>query len=361
MLAIDRGDEYLNSVAAAKSSAAPPVEQYIAGGGVLVVHWIWGRTFTEADVREPENLPRIAAACRMLHVGPGLLVRLQHVRHPGALLGAGARAGIPAADRYEEFAPQVARLKAAMAEYPEPTVPCNNDLLAGNIIDDGERLWLIDYEYAGNNEATSNSAMCGASPRSTTTCSSRSSTPTGRRSLQRGWRERGCGPSCRSMDGLFGRPSRIRSVLSTSTTGRGGWRSTSVRRARSTPPFRRLARQDRPPLTFMWRVQGPACRTWAKPLREHTAPISVRLSGDKTWVGTRPRNEEAWCQTTNSLTADEQKLAELGYKQELSRAGAGSPTSRSRSRSSRSWPAASRPSTSAGTTAARSPSRSAGR
>jgi thiamine kinase-like enzyme len=33
-------------------------------------------------------------------------------------------------------------------------VPCNNDLLAANIIDDGTRLWLIDYEYSGNNEAS---------------------------------------------------------------------------------------------------------------------------------------------------------------------------------------------------------------
>ena len=36
---------------------------------------------------------------------------------------------------------------------PRPTVPCNNDLLAGNFIDDGERIWLIDYEYSGNNDA----------------------------------------------------------------------------------------------------------------------------------------------------------------------------------------------------------------
>ena len=36
---------------------------------------------------------------------------------------------------------------------PAPTVPCNNDLLAGNFIDDGERVWLIDYEYSGNNDA----------------------------------------------------------------------------------------------------------------------------------------------------------------------------------------------------------------
>ena len=36
---------------------------------------------------------------------------------------------------------------------PRPTVPCNNDLLAANFIDDGERIWLIDYEYSGNNDA----------------------------------------------------------------------------------------------------------------------------------------------------------------------------------------------------------------
>jgi thiamine kinase-like enzyme len=43
-------------------------------------------------------------------------------------------------------------MRAAMGAHPEPTVPCNNDLLAENFIDDGERLWLIDYEYSGNNE-----------------------------------------------------------------------------------------------------------------------------------------------------------------------------------------------------------------
>ena len=32
-------------------------------------------------------------------------------------------------------------------------MPCNNDLLAANFIDDGRRIWLIDYEYAGNNDA----------------------------------------------------------------------------------------------------------------------------------------------------------------------------------------------------------------
>ena len=35
---------------------------------------------------------------------------------------------------------------------PSPTVPCHNDLLAENYLDDGERLWLVDWEYSGNND-----------------------------------------------------------------------------------------------------------------------------------------------------------------------------------------------------------------
>ena len=41
----------------------------------------------------------------------------------------------------------------ALAVLDEGTVPCNNDLLPGNFIDDGEKIWLIDYEYSGNNDA----------------------------------------------------------------------------------------------------------------------------------------------------------------------------------------------------------------
>ena len=44
-------------------------------------------------------------------------------------------------------------MRRALAARPAPTVPCNNDLLAANFIDDGERVWLIDYEYSGNNDA----------------------------------------------------------------------------------------------------------------------------------------------------------------------------------------------------------------
>ena len=55
--------------------------------------------------------------------------------------------------RYLDLMPQADRIAAALAVRRGPTVPCNNDLLAANFIDDGDRLWVIDYEYGGNNDA----------------------------------------------------------------------------------------------------------------------------------------------------------------------------------------------------------------
>ena len=53
---------------------------------------------------------------------------------------------------YTDHAPAWDDVRRALAAAPRPTVPCNNDLLAANYLDDGERVWLIDYEYSGNND-----------------------------------------------------------------------------------------------------------------------------------------------------------------------------------------------------------------
>jgi thiamine kinase-like enzyme len=53
---------------------------------------------------------------------------------------------------YTDHLPAVQLIQAAMDVHPQPIVACHNDVLAANIMDDGQRLWLIDYEYAGNND-----------------------------------------------------------------------------------------------------------------------------------------------------------------------------------------------------------------
>ena len=55
---------------------------------------------------------------------------------------------------YLELEPRIIALENAMLQHPEVKVPCNNDLLAENFMDDGNKIWIIDYEYAGQNEAS---------------------------------------------------------------------------------------------------------------------------------------------------------------------------------------------------------------
>jgi len=53
-----------------------------------------------------------------------------------------------------DLTPQIEALERAMLGAREDRVPCNNDLLAGNFLDDGATIWIIDYEYGGMNEAS---------------------------------------------------------------------------------------------------------------------------------------------------------------------------------------------------------------
>jgi thiamine kinase-like enzyme len=56
-------------------------------------------------------------------------------------------------DDYRDYRETVARIEQAVRRRALPTVPSHNDLLAENYIDDGRQLWLIDFEYSGNNDA----------------------------------------------------------------------------------------------------------------------------------------------------------------------------------------------------------------
>lgn len=153
LLAIDRRAEHLNSVAAAQAGVGAPVVDYLPEAGLLVVGFIEGKTFTDDDLRHGGQLERVAAACRQLHSGPRFVNDFNMFDIQRGYLDLVQEHGFRLPNRYLEFMPQVEQIRAAFAVRPMPTVPCNNDLLAGNFIDDGQKIWLIDYEYSGNNEA----------------------------------------------------------------------------------------------------------------------------------------------------------------------------------------------------------------
>jgi thiamine kinase-like enzyme len=151
LLAIDRRSEYENSKIAAGIGVGAPVFDYLPDFGLLVIGYIPGKTYSDHDVSN--NLSRIARACNQLHKAPAFTRDFDMFVIQENYQKLVTESGFRFPDGYHQYAHHLSRMKAAFAVLDEGRVPCNNDLLPANFIDDGKKLWLIDYEYSGNNDA----------------------------------------------------------------------------------------------------------------------------------------------------------------------------------------------------------------
>jgi thiamine kinase-like enzyme len=149
LLGISREVEHAATVAAAGVGVGPEVTAFIRPEGYLVTRFIEGSPVSEAAVHEPATIERIAASLRRIHDGPpipGLFVPLRIVEAYRALaLARGVR--IP--PEYELAAAIGRRIELACLSNPVELRPCHNDLLNANFIDDGLRIRIVDWEYAG--------------------------------------------------------------------------------------------------------------------------------------------------------------------------------------------------------------------
>jgi thiamine kinase-like enzyme len=153
LLGIDREREHRNSVLAAGAGVGAPVIEFRPQDRVLVLGFVEGRTLANADVGDAAMIPRIAAACRSLHAAGRFAGDFDMFEIQPRYYATATAAGMRIPLGYADLLPAFEAARAALAVRDEGTVPCNNDLLAANFIDDGSRLWLIDYEYSGNNDA----------------------------------------------------------------------------------------------------------------------------------------------------------------------------------------------------------------
>jgi thiamine kinase-like enzyme len=149
LLGIDREHEYANTVAAAAAGVGAPVLHYRPGEG-LTVGFLPGGTLSDADLHDPAVLGRVADACRRLHAGPRFANDFDIFAVQARYRRVVADHGFRLPPRYDAFLPAVAAVREALV--PRVTVPCHNDLLAENMLDDGTQVRLVDYEYSGNND-----------------------------------------------------------------------------------------------------------------------------------------------------------------------------------------------------------------
>lgn len=152
LLAIDRANEVHNTQAAATTGIGPRVLEHIPGLDVLVLEFIPGPTMSAKTLQSKEMAGRMAASFRRLHRSPRFLEDFNMFRLIEYYLGIVDQQQVTIPDDYREWLPAVAQIEQAVAAGALPSVPCHNDLLCENFIDDGKTLRIVDYELSGNND-----------------------------------------------------------------------------------------------------------------------------------------------------------------------------------------------------------------
>jgi thiamine kinase-like enzyme len=132
---------------AARLGIGPEVVAFLEPEGYLVTRFIEGRPIPPEEMRRPGTIRRAARTIRRLHDGPEIPGRFDSFRVVEAYAETAAEHGVRVPDDFtwaEQIAGEIERARAN----PEP-VPCHNDFLNANFIDDGERIRIVDWEYAG--------------------------------------------------------------------------------------------------------------------------------------------------------------------------------------------------------------------
>ena len=140
LLGIDREVELDASRAAAELGIAPEVVAFVEPEGCLVTRYVEGEV-GRVTVEEA------AALLRRFHGGRPILGRFDAFRVVEAYAETAREYGVAPPAAFAEAHETARRIEARRG--PAALHPCHDDLLAANFIADGERIWIVDWEYAG--------------------------------------------------------------------------------------------------------------------------------------------------------------------------------------------------------------------
>ena len=152
LLSIDRTNEVFNTKAAATTGIGPQVLEHIPALDALVLEFIPGATMSAATLQSTRMAARAADSFRRLHASPRFLKDFNMFRLIEDYLRIVEEHKVTIPSGYRSRLPMIARIEEAVDSGALPAVPCHNDLLCENFIDDGAALRIVDYELSGNND-----------------------------------------------------------------------------------------------------------------------------------------------------------------------------------------------------------------
>ena len=152
LLGIDWRNKSHNTRICGEAGLSPKVVQYFPEQNVLILEFLPHERCTEESLKRPAVQHRLIHAVKALHSGDrfwrdfDMFCLIEHyqevVRDRKLVLPAG----------YSDYRKHIQAIGQALTFYREKLVPCHNDLTPENVLDDGNRIFLLDFDYSGNND-----------------------------------------------------------------------------------------------------------------------------------------------------------------------------------------------------------------
>jgi thiamine kinase-like enzyme len=150
LLGIDRDAECEANKVAAELGVAPPVVLMLEQPQVIVTRFVEAKGMTEEELRKPDAIQRVATALRTVHdSGRELASRFDSFEIVERYADIARERGVTPPEEYDDALARAQTIKAALSGPEHEPVPCHNDLLAANFLNDGTRIQIVDWEYAG--------------------------------------------------------------------------------------------------------------------------------------------------------------------------------------------------------------------
>jgi thiamine kinase-like enzyme len=153
LLGIDRAGEAAASSLAADLGVAPQIRAELPGVGTLVTEFVGGTPATTAALLEPGVLERVTGFIRRLHASGPIAASFPIFRVVEWHARDAAANSVDPPAVYDELHEAARAIEAVFDPRSLESTMCHNDLLPANVLLGTDRLWIIDYEYAGMNHA----------------------------------------------------------------------------------------------------------------------------------------------------------------------------------------------------------------
>ena len=148
LLGIDRDRAYRCARAAGQAGVGPAVVYASPADGILVTRFVPGRCLTAADLARPETLGRVVRSLQRCHALP-FPGQFSPFRTVEEYLRVARRHGAPLPDDIDRVTAEIMAIESAIAPGRTAARSCHNDLWSPNLLDDGDQVRVIDWDYAG--------------------------------------------------------------------------------------------------------------------------------------------------------------------------------------------------------------------